>query len=134
MDLPDGLPGRSLPFRLGFAGEASPASSRSSIPPWRDRASIQRGLFEGLLDRFPTLGSCRVNRRTRKLEVKFDPARLGPPEILDAAQSILAAVRPGAPRHCGPRPDGPFQPEPTLLVDGAETRSSSWPSAGVPLR
>jgi len=78
-------------------------------------------LVDGLRGRFQSLSLCRVNRRTRRLELRFDPGRLEPAEILEAAQSFLDGTWSSvaaADTNGLSAVSSSSSPEPTILVTG----------------
>lgn len=53
----------------------------------------QSRLVDGLLARAIGLSSCRVDRRTRRLEVRFEPGRFELAQLIEAAEEVLTGTR-----------------------------------------
>lgn len=95
----------------------------------RDRSRLLKGLRAGAI----APGSCRIDRRGRKLEIRFEPERFDLARLLDTAEQALAGK---------PTEAAAFQPapQPELLSALARSRvfssaagnaSSTWPWAAV---
>jgi uncharacterized protein len=116
-------------YLAAFPGEASASiwATRFAEPGLIeiDHSSLpgsegaRTSLTEGLLSRFQTLSSCQVDRRTGRLEVRFEPGRIRLAELLNAAECVLAGMSSGSSAvESDGLPAVSSPQEPTILVTG----------------